>query len=737
MVGHAQTDGELSLERERLKQGSFWFVEKDGGFTSVGVVIALTLTLALLFTSVQVYWVNSRAGEIQFAADAGALAAENVVAEYYVIARIADAVVLSLSLFGIVVFGIAIVVSCIPYMQTAGAKLMDFGERVFGIRDRCAEESKSILIKLQKALPFLSALNAATVINSNGFSPEGEVQYYGFAILVPLKGDEVEFASDDETQNSTGHLREQNEETGEATDGAADVRSAMDQAKLEGFNADCGAAPNYCMYERAAWLAGLGGASNPAFSSVDLWTFDYAFARAKAYYRQRLANEAPANSTLDEQVRSNARRQFYSYAVEEMEKGYSHTDKDGVLDAYFPLLARNTDEIRATHLYTDWTYPLDAAGVLHGVSFCPGLEGGVTGWGSLAQLEEGSYARCDVCDLSAATVGRVASATSSVGSGFEYHYRIVAAAAERYKSASREYRDRTQEAQGSAEEAFDSFEKALAALDGPRFDPKPPGRNGCIVIAFDGSTHAIPSLLVSGFVSEGAQLSPRVALSAAALVEDEAGEGDSILSSFLDRAQAQAGTAGTWAAGFGVFDNVLEVWGSALLVYSQGADSMAQGVGDFLRSIPLVGATPLASWAQSTLQAAIEACGLQGVNLSAPKPVIVNSIHVIRAGDSQALAALGQAKESYSSLPGSGNGSIGTGLLDGLLVEIGEQGGELLKTEIVLMTISFGDGAGAPQIPLRVKLPAATVEQGRGFLGSGLDRVRSLLGGGGSNAIWE
>ncbi|MDR0308770.1 MAG: hypothetical protein LBH87_02440, partial [Coriobacteriales bacterium] len=102
--------------RQAAKRSWPW-IDADGGFTSVGVVVALTLAVTLIFTSSQIYWVNARSGDIQFAADAGALAAENVVAEYYVIARTADAIVLSLSLFGIAVEGVGIIVSCIPYCQ--------------------------------------------------------------------------------------------------------------------------------------------------------------------------------------------------------------------------------------------------------------------------------------------------------------------------------------------------------------------------------------------------------------------------------------------------------------------------------------------------------------------------------------------------------------------------------------------------------------------------------------------
>jgi hypothetical protein len=580
-------------------------------------------------------------------------------------------------------------------------------------------------------------VNAATVISSNKFSSTDQANYLGVAILVPLQGESEDFGSDDEAQEEIKEVEDKNKKTHEETDAAEEARKKMEQAKLDGYKADCGNNPDFCMYERASHLSGLSGAKNPHFSSVDLWKFDYAFERAKAYYRQRAAIEAPANDNLQERIDSRVRKQFFDYAIEEMNKGYARTGSDGVLEAYFPLLAHNYSEIRGTRLYTDAIFPVDSEGVMHGVSDCLELGGAVVAWGSIADLERGAYTTCVSCDLGMKTIGKVASATTNIKSGFEYHYRIVAQAAERYMAATKEYHDSSVSAQDSAGEAFDDFEDALDALKSPRLDPRPPGRNGCIVFAFDSSSHDIPGALSSGFVSGSATIHPRVAISAAALVEDKASEGNSILSSFLDRAKAQSVDSTLPGVALGAFDGILEMWGDLLLSYTKGADSIAKGLGDLLRSIPLVNSTPLASWAENTLQETIEVFGLQGVDLSAPKPVVVNSIHVINAGDSKALSAIGKAKEGYSSVPGSGSGTIKDGLIDGLLVEVERLGEEFLDSEFTLFTLSFGDIPGAPQIPIKVKLPGNVAKQGKGLLKDGLSNFESLFGGGGNGDFWE
>jgi hypothetical protein len=719
----------------------FWFIDRDGGFTSVGVVIALTLVVALLFTTTQVYWVNSTAGDIQFAADAGALAAENVVGEYYVLARVADAIVLSLSLFGMLVFGVAIVVSCIPSCQTVGVRLMDFGRKVFEVRDDCAKQASAALNKLQKALPFLAVANAAATINANSFSPEGTARYQGIAVLVPLEGKDIRFSDDDAAQDSAAKLDEQNAQTGAAADEAEDARRRMEQAKLEGYLADCGAEPNFCMRERASRLAGLAGAQNPSFSTVDLWQFDYALKRAQAYYQRRLAIEAPMNSSLEEQARSNARKQFFAYAVEEMNKGYARTDADGVLSAQFPLLARNNAEIRATRLYIDQVCPVDSNGYIHSVLSCPGIKGEVIGFGSLSELENGSYESCPVCGLSVSTIGRVASASSSIDNGFEYHYRVVAEAAERYEKASVEYQEHMNEARKSVGDALDVFSEAISALETPRLTPRPPGRNGCITIAIDSSAHEVPQLFSNSLAGKGATMQPRIALSAAALAEDVSADVDdsgTVVGAFLEKAKEDVAWRSVSGEFFGAFDQVFDLWGKALLHYSKGVDSLPQGVGDIIRSIPLVNSTPLALWAEAVLEETIEAVGLQGADLGTPKPVLVNSTHVLRASDSTAAEGLMSVKEAYFALPGSGSGTLAASVVDGLLIELKQQSVQRLESEITLLTVSFGDMPGMPQVPIKVALPPAVIETSKGLLDTVFSSIPSSKGGGGSEyGLWE
>ena len=137
------------------------------GFSTVGMVLALLITLSLVFTSGQVYRVQAASASVQNAADAAALAAEGPVAEFYVVVRVCDAVVLSLTLTGVAATGIGLVATCVPPLAALGAKLVEAGRTVFTARDSFATKATDALNKVQRALPYLSAAEAISVLRAN------------------------------------------------------------------------------------------------------------------------------------------------------------------------------------------------------------------------------------------------------------------------------------------------------------------------------------------------------------------------------------------------------------------------------------------------------------------------------------------------------------------------------------------------------------------------------------------
>ncbi|MGI6216160.1 MAG: hypothetical protein ACOYIK_00965 [Coriobacteriales bacterium] len=618
------------------------FVEDDGGFTTLAVAVSLLLVLALLFSAVQVEWVESRSPDIQFAADAGALAASNVVADYYTVARVADAMVLSMSVLALSLFAVVTVLCCIPVAAALGAKVMQVARKISSARDRFSQEVSKSLNALQSALPFLCAANAAAAISAN--SNDGE-SYLGIAIPLPLKGEKIS-VPDYGLERAEDEMEENNEEVSENTSEAEECYERMESSKLAAYMADCGNNPSYCMYQRAKTLASLDGYSNPYHSTVDTWSFSVALDRARNYYSARLSIDAPDGSSVKEKVRSNCRRVFYEYAVDQLETAYVHEPADGRFEAYFPLMPVNTDEMRQTEMYTAKSWPVSGDGKIHGTADCPSAQkNGISGMGSLQQLESGTYSKCPECGFSASSLGKVGAASSKIDNGFEYYYRIVAEQASLYQSAQNEALELEGTARESASRSFNVFVDALKRITGAgcRITPNPPGRYGCIAMVVDLKSHEAPSWMTP-FVGSSAEIPVRAAISASKLGEDDPDESGDLLSSMFKGVIEDARDNGNSAIVESGLDWVFSLWSKALLMYNNGVDSLSKGIEDALDSLPMVGDTGLGSWAKDKLLGVLDDLGLQPVELSSLKPVLVNSAEVLEKADVNLSSALSIAR---------------------------------------------------------------------------------------------
>ena len=153
----------------------------EEGMTTVGMVLSLLVTLALVFSAGQAYRVGSASSEVQNVADAAALAAQNEVGEFMIVVRVCDAAVLSLSLTSLVATGLGVAALCTPATASASETLLKAGRDVAYARDRFAEKAADGLDRLQRLLPFLAAANAASVASANNGASSS---YVALALLV-------------------------------------------------------------------------------------------------------------------------------------------------------------------------------------------------------------------------------------------------------------------------------------------------------------------------------------------------------------------------------------------------------------------------------------------------------------------------------------------------------------------------------------------------------------------------
>ena len=605
----------------------------EAGMTTAGMVLAMLLTLSLVFSTAQVYRVQSISSRTQSVADAAALAAQNVVAEFMIAVRVCDAVVLSLTLASGVCTGLAVAALCVPGGQAIGGELLNAAGRVGDARNSFSQRAASGLNRVQRSLPFLSAAAAAAVASSNA---RGASSYVALAVSVPAKASDITLPDDGGAgRRALDSANGQADAIREAAQQADRAVQEANEAKRRAFEHDCGARPAYCMSERAEALSGLSGSENPLYSSVDAWSFSVALERARNYYAARLEAERPQGDSVDEQVRSQMRKRLYAFACKELAHGYVHEDSDS-FDAYFPSLPRNTEQMKGTSLFTEQVYPCtqDEEGriVMHAWQGCP-LVDEVAWMGSIEEMTNASYAECGACHFTASSMGEVASASSVIDNGFEYHYAIVADAARDYGQALDRARPASREVRERASSVFDEVGSALSQAGGMRIDANPPGSKGVVVLVSSVGADAPTTGFESTFVQVTGSLGTRVAVSSATLVADPSGEGENVLTSVLDGLKP-AGGALVGASGV-----VLSCWSGLLGVYARGQDALRDVVRSALDGLPLVGATGLGDWAADALESAIGAAGLEPANLDALRPVLVNSAHVAAADENQAACA--------------------------------------------------------------------------------------------------
>ena len=693
----------------------------EEGFTTAGMAIALLVSLSLLCSAAQVYRVNRLAADVQDVADAAALAAQAQVAEFMVAVRVTDGVVLSMTLLGITSYGLGVVALCVPPAAEIGTQLVSAGQKVLDARDAFARRAASLLDELQKALPFLAAASAASVAQANG---EGSGGYHGMALLLPSQGEAIAVGASGAEADLEQAVEEERDDLAEAASHAEEAARAANDAKERGFRRDCGDAPAYCMYERADHLASLGAAENPRYASVDTWSFSVALERARAYYAKRLFSERPENATVEEKARSALRRNFYRYAVGALREACAQPpDENGAVS--FPLLPRNTDQMRETALYTDPAYPVDTEGeapTMHAWGGCPGL--GLTDYYASAQtLDQGGFAECPECHFTVAALGSVASASTSIENGFEYHYAAVAQAAEDYRRAMEEAQPSSALVKTKAQGLLDKAVAALQDVGSMRIEARPPGADGCIALVVS-SGGAGEGLFESAFAGTSNTLGTRAAISAATLIADETEEA-SVVGDVLDG----LGADGSAAVGAGRI--VLDCWTGMLRAYGSGQDGLASAVEAALDGLPLVGSAGLGTWAADALRTGLSAVGLQPAELVPLKPVLVNSAAVARADGSawsvrylslrdQALGASLTSTDAFASLAD----RIQRDAYDRLAaLEI-----EIAVIELPMVGLS---------LPLTLTLPPAVVQGAQGLVERAVDAVRSASGWLGREPAWE
>lgn len=716
------------------------FFKDEKGFTTLTVVISLLISLSLIFSTAQVYQVNSASANIQSVADACAQTAESEVAEFMILVRVADSTILSLNLAGIMVTGLGVVTMCIPGTATISDALINLAYKIFDARNSFADKVATSLNSIQKSLPFISSVKAYQLAQANNGGVY-QANYLSISILMPGEGIEISPGNIDDIKDTLNEVSKNSDDIKQAALEAEKAAQKANESKLVAFMADCGNDPNYCMYERAKNKAYMTGPENPLYKSVDTWSFDVALKRCKAYYPKRLEIEHPEGSSVDDQANSALRKVFYTYASNQMKSAYVY-DSGDEFSANFPHLPKNTDEMKQTNMYTDVMFPISNGNCMHAYNSCPGCSN-ICSYGSIAQMETSHYEACPYCKFSASSLGKVAAASSSIDNGYEYHYAIVEKASKDYEEAKKNSAPYNSKVKDFANRIFNKIKNLISDLSNKRIYALPPGSYGNLVLTVNTNSSPASKGFESNFVTSNKVLGIRAAISASTLVEENSDEGKTLINSLMDNLKDNLPTLS------GSVGIALDLWSKLLAVFSEGQDSLIDGIETSLNQLPLMSASGLGTWASKEISNVLRDLGLEPANLNSLKPVLINSFYVANE----------ESKHDYSSTYGLAAKGFAVKYLTirNKAIEISEQSNSILTgisdshefAKILNLDSLIYDGGIieiavieplgdlGPSIPINIKLPQFATDNMNNILSWIAGTLQSILGDLWGGKVWR
>lgn len=278
--------------------------------------------------------------------------------------------------------------------------------------------------------------------------------------------------------------------------------------------------------------------------------------------------------------------------------------------------------------------------MIHALESCPGNDHPI-GKLTLQAWEESGGVVCPYCGLDTESLGSVAQASGHISNGYEYFYNEVADCAREYNERAGEVSQKTNAVKSRIRPLLDSLGELFKELGAERIHITPPGSHGSVALVM--STHN-PSMHELTGLSFGADevLSARVAIAGAGIAQDSS-EADTLIADLVAH-MPDLGIIGS-ASGAAI-----ELFSSALVAYNQGIESIANGIESILSSIPLVSLTGLGTWAKSEFLARVKDCGLEPFDLTAAKPVLVNTAVVIEGQSDPISGVINQAKEAFHTL---------------------------------------------------------------------------------------
>lgn len=597
-----------------MKFRSFIYIKlkEKRGSASIFACISILLSLALIFSGVQLYKINTVSTSVQETADACAMASQNVVANFKETVKACDAAIYTMNLTQASLYGLSVVAACTGQIPIS-AELISSANNLGSVRSKASKTAKKALNAYQSALPAISAAKSASVAASNQNSSSS---YLGSAILVPSKGDDIEISEGSLDEIGKG-IDEKSPDLQAAGEKLARLEDELNSIKEEAFRLDCGDAK--CMQERADSLINVPATLNPKYKSVDTWDFNVALNRAYAYYSLRAKQEIPSSfSNTREQARSYLRVDFYNYSAGQIREMISSGKQENGL-YYWPVIYREKDGFKNSDRYFENIYPITNVGgkkIMHSNINLP-CASGATSRGSARLWDGENFEMCPTCEFTSNNVGNIPSASTNINSGFEYYFHKIEDLYWKYVEKEKELKETQDQVKSKASGIFDDIASLLSEAKKCRITCNPPGQSGSIAVVVDDGDVS-NSVSGSAFVVQNKKLGTRLAVSGAKLLKDE---NDSLAAPVFD-----AITGGSSDSSKAEKKAWISMAGSAV------GDALSKGdVKDMcntsMDSGKLLSST-VGTWVSDAFSAVLDATGLTPADMSVEKPILMDSLAV-------------------------------------------------------------------------------------------------------------
>ena len=678
-----------------------WFQNEEGS-TSLSVILGIVLSLALLASSIQWYWVNSSSSDIQAVADIAVLSAVDVTAKSVMVIQTLDAMLLTANLFGLVLHVITLVSGLLVVLTApvGGAGASTFFERSVQInkeyskkKRRFAQEAYSFASKLSDATPYLAMAQAYQVSSENSKHLEGfnKASYLAVALPFPAKG-EVELSGFPEGEDQL--LEEINTASEENRESAHTLKQLEDEIE---------AAIDECFRLDAFLPAGTTRPFWHPLSAVDDFMRGWADLSSESPPEREGLIPITDSSGNREKLQTKYRRDYKDLAKQfesEISSTFERTKSSEGADTADLSLGALLDPVRQERIYLV-RHDQGEQRAYHRQSDCFGLSNaGEIQTYSLTYVQgDTQHPPCLICEP---THWRALEVWEQHLSDFASSWNGEAAALRRWYEA-QESRELEQEAveerTGSALQSL--LEEAQSYLLGGRLRYTPAGARGYICIVMSTQERSLPAATLPALTgSDGQMLGKQLAMAGAKMMPSTT---ESTIPDLLKRSHSSAeeGSLDGFAAltrnlldssegagldsdvdtadNVGILGFLLRIWGSCLTLYIQGSNELEK----LMAGLPF-GLDVLATQA---LRSFFDTAQISAPDLRRPVPTLVNTADVGDASvggfEGRFVSSLAAAKDG---LEKSGGASI-VGLRENFASLINELDEDVARRIDELMTL--------------------------------------------------